>query len=107
MVEAAYAYLVITPPFRRWKLPKPDDVIFHVTANRSKMAEYETDGSEHNIYVSAQLIGHTETLFRTIAHEMAHMRQYVSGDRSMAHNAHFARLTARIAKYHGYDAKEL
>jgi len=107
MVEAAYDYLRITPPFRRWKLPAGEEVVFHITGVRSHMASYWYEDKRHNITVSAKMVGHTETLFRAVAHEMAHMRQHVMGDKSLAHNANFFRLTARIAKYHGFDPKEL
>jgi hypothetical protein len=108
MVESAYDFLRGTPPFKRWKLPVPDDVVFHVTGARSHMAAYAPDGKKgHQIYVSAKMVGHTDTLLKAVAHEMAHMRQQVMGDRSLAHNANFFRLTARIAKYHGFDPKEL
>ena len=107
IVEAAYEFLRKTPPFRRWKLPQPDDVVFHVKAQRSHMADYLFDDKRHHISVSAKMVGHTDTLLKCVAHEMAHMRQQVMGDRSLAHNANFFRLTARISKYHGFDPKEL
>lgn len=107
MVEAAYEFLLKTPPFRRWRLPPSDDVVFHVTAHRSQMGAYETSGKDHSMFISARMVGHTDTLIRVVAHEMAHMRQQAMGDRSLAHNANFFRLTARISKYHGFDPKEL
>lgn len=108
ILKSAYAFLRETPPFRRWNLPAPGTVVFHVSKVRSHMAAYATEGvRDHHIYVSAKMVGHTDTLLKAVAHEMAHMRQQVMGDRSLDHNANFFRLTALIAKYHGFDPKEL
>jgi hypothetical protein len=109
MVESAYEFLKTTPPFNRWKLVPADEVAFHVTSARDYMGRYDFDGKSHSISISMRMVGHTDTLFRTLAHEVVHMRQVLRGIRPavLPHNGEFKKMTARIAKYHGFDPKEL
>jgi hypothetical protein len=108
MVEAAYEFLRATPPFNRWKLPPADEVIFHVTASHGYAGMYSNDG-KHEIFISVHYVGFTDTLLRVLAHEIAHMRQFLGGVKSatLPHNKAFRDLTARVSKYHGFDPKEL
>ena len=110
MLAAAYNYLKATPPFKRWKIPSSDKVIFKVTLNDEAFGWYQWDGANHKITASIKAIGHTSTLMQLMAHEVIHLyleelgRENKNGDTSV-HNAMFRRLAARVCKYHGFDPR--
>ena len=96
------------PPFHRWKLPPSEEIEFAVTKAKDRIGSYIWNGKVHRITISAEFVGHYDTLVRTMAHEMIHLSQESSGDSNGAqHNADFRRRAALVAKYHGFDPKEL
>jgi hypothetical protein len=106
IVVAAYEFLRSTPPFASasWKLPESDEVEFRITRFRY-FAEYDpTDGS-HVIAVSERKVAHTETLLKTIAHEMVHLSHAVRGVKT-DHGAPFVRDARTVCRQHGWDPKE-
>jgi len=54
------------------------------------------------IRASVTHAGHTESLLATMAHEMVHLRQHLTGDREK-HGTRFRRARARICRVHGFD----
>lgn len=108
MLAAAYDFLRSTPPFRRWRLPPADEVQFHVTREPFKFGTHEFDGQEHIIGISERRVGHTYTLFITMAHEMIHAYQAISKTETKGaeHNAAFRRIARCVCRYHGFDPRE-
>lgn len=104
ILVAAYEFLRATPPFRGWKLPHADQVEFHVVRRPGLFGEYATEAGKHRIAVSCAMVGTTDTLLRTMAHEMTHLYQARCG-RDPAHGRDFARHARCIARHHGFDPK--
>jgi len=110
VLASAYGYLIATTPFSAWNLPDPEDVRFKVSKSRKAFAQYIWDGDSHAIEVSASLVGHTETLMATMAHEIIHLHLRLTGMESRSrdpnvHNAAFRKLAAIACKVHGFDPK--
>ncbi len=108
MLAAAYEFLRASAPFRAWALPEADDVEFHVTAARDRRGHYcRGDSARHRIAVSAANVGHSETLLRTVAHEMLHLYQNESCSETpnTEHNAEFRRLVRIVCLHHGFDPR--
>jgi hypothetical protein len=107
-LEAIYDCLRAFPPFKRWRLPPGEEVHFAVTRAKDHVGSYCAGADGHVITASSEKVGHTDTLMRLVAHEMIHLYQEISGSANSAqHNAEFQRLAAQVAKYHGFDPKEL
>ena len=110
MLEAAYNYLKVTPPFNRWKLPDTDDVSFKLSKSQKEFANYQWDGKNHTITVSILSVGHTATLLQYMAHEVIHMFLEEKGLESKTggpdvHNLHFKKFALQVCGYHGFDPK--
>lgn len=103
ILEAAYELLRATPPFSKWKLSHPDDLIFAVDVDRSCHAKFDcwTDGTR-KITVSAHYIKGTQELLPTMAHEMVHLRQELT-----KHNDHhgpwFQKWSKQVCDAHGWN----
>ena len=108
VLEAAYAYLRATPPFKGWKLPEADAVEFAVTRHRDRMADHTTYcyTLDHVIRASTYHIKTTNDLIEAVAHEMIHQHMTRNHtDTKCEHNAEFKRLAARVCKVHGWDIR--
>jgi hypothetical protein len=109
IIEAAYEFLRVTPPFKGWRLPPGDDVVFHVCGSKW-MGYYcrEIATGLHHISLSAKRVGHTNTVFHVMAHEMIHLHQAVAKTETAntEHNAEFNRLARQVCRLHGWDWKE-
>jgi len=103
-VVAAYRFLQATPPFNRWRLPDADEVKFRVISARTHYGS--ADWPKRRLYVSGRLIGHTDTLLRVLAHEMAHFRADAQGEKAV-HGRLWHRAVRAICREHGWDAKAL
>ena len=103
---AAYEMLRTMPPFLGWKLPDPDDVEFAV-ARFYHFGECDIgkDGN-HIIRISENAVSHLDTLCRTMAHEMIHVRHGLIGTKTI-HGKEFKRDAAKVARFLGFDPKEL
>ena len=106
MLRACYAFLRDTPPFRRWRLPDPDAIKFRVLVTKEFFGQCTSCGGKYEIDVSVGKVGHTITLIKTMAHEMAHMRADIIGG-GMGHGKVWQGLIDQISRHHGWDAKEL
>ncbi|HXQ51150.1 MAG TPA: SprT-like domain-containing protein [Stellaceae bacterium] len=108
MLATAYEFLRVSAPFRAWKFPDADEVEFHVIRARDRRGHYcQGEGAPHRIAVSAANVGHTETLIRTVAHEMIHLyqRERRSDTTNAEHNAEFLRLARLVCLHHGFDPR--
>ena len=105
ILEAAYEFLRTTPPFKAWKLPHADAVAFHVTRSADCYGEFES-GDPPSIHISDRIVGHTQTLLVTLAHEMIHLHHFRNGGRSdIEHGGSFRKDAARVCRTHGWDIK--
>jgi hypothetical protein len=108
MLAAAYDFLRASPPFRGWRLPHPDEIEFHVAATRDRRGHYcRGEGTLHRIAISAATVGHTETLMRTMAHEIIHLyqRERRTETPNAEHNSEFLRLARFVCLHHGFDPR--
>ena len=103
-LAAAYDFLRAFPPFDRWRLPPGDEVRFHVAYVDNWYGHYSRLRRSHRIDISAVTVGHGDTLLRTMAHEMVHVRQNLL-NKSTVHNAEFRRLGGVICSRFGWDPK--
>jgi hypothetical protein len=109
MLEGAYEYLRVSPPFCRWGLPHADHVSFKVMGAKDRFGHFRgrhrrargDDFSE--IAISAGLVKTTDLLLSTMAHEMIHLYQDETGTARGHHNPKFLKLAKRVCKIHGFD----
>lgn len=114
-IDASYELLRTTLPFRRWNLPKGDDVVFRVVRSIGctpyTWAQHLSDRQTTNPFKGQHLIDVNElrvrqlgTLIVTMAHELCHVRESMlisyTGE---AHGATFNRLADQVCRHHGFD----
>jgi hypothetical protein len=104
MLAGAYEFLRTTEPFKAWRLPHADEVGFAVVRDPAMFADFGVENGVPVIRVSEARNGHSATLLATMAHEMCHLRQEMTGDRGH-HTAGFKRMAARVCRVHGFDLK--
>lgn len=107
MVAAAYDFLREMPPYKGWRMPPGDSVIFVIARDANCYGYYQPDGEHHRIGVVDLAVGHTTSLVKVVAHEMIHMHQYLKrlDTRGAVHNANFRKLADRVCRTHGWDPK--
>ena len=110
LLEGAYEYLRRSPPFREWRLPDGDHVVFRVLGARDRFGHFRGwhrrgDGCDRfsEIAISARKVKTTQMLIATMAHEMIHLYQDENGTARGHHNPEFHRLAARVCTMHGFD----
>jgi hypothetical protein len=105
MMEMAYELLRTTLPFRTWKLPDPDGIVFRVTADPSEHAHFGVmDNKDKHplIGVNQKRNKSLDALLLNMAHEMCHLRQWQL-KLPVNHGNRFQLLKARVCKEHGFD----
>lgn len=107
-LAGVYEMLRGFPPFSGWRLPPAADVKFHVLKTDKWHADWWIDECDrHHIRVSKTKHGHLSSLVESMAHEMIHVRQRVTGTETNGeHNAEFKRLGLRVCKALGFDARQ-
>ena len=112
IVEACYAWLRITPPFRAWKLPHPDDVEFFITAHRDRAAHYrgldEAGKGRHThpeIAVSINGVKHYWHMVEALAHELVHFHLDRIG-KCDDHGPNFKRCARKVCRYFGFAERD-
>jgi len=110
MLESAYEYLRLTPPFRGWDLPESDAISFRVLGARDRFGHFRgrhrrAEGADgfSEIAISAGLVRSTALLMATMAHEMIHLYQDETGTARGHHNPQFHKLARRVCAAHGFD----
>jgi SprT-like family protein len=110
MLESAYEYLRVSPPFCRWGLPEADQVMFRVMSTRDRFGHFRGrhrkargDDGFSEIAISAGLVRTTDALIATMAHEMIHLYQDETGTARGHHNPKFRKLAKRVCAIHGFD----
>ncbi len=102
ILRATYALLVETLPFRRWKLPKPEEVEFRaIHIEDQGMCARKANGS-FCLTVSPTHHKSLATALATLAHEMVHMRLDLLGVKAH-HGSDFQRLADQVCQRHGFD----
>lgn len=104
-LRLAYDYLSETPPFNKWNLPESDDVEFRVVRDRGLFGWHNLENGKHIIAVSTGTVGFTDTLLRTMAHEMVHIHERSTGPCKSGHSAAFKRWSEQVCRVHGFDPK--
>lgn len=105
MMEQSYVLLCASLPFRRWKMPHPDQVDFVVSMHHDRHAHhraYNDKSGRHEIAVSAHKVKTLHLLNECMAHEMAHIYQDMNGWRDH-HGKSFERLKRLICRRTGFD----
>jgi len=110
MLEGAYEYLRVSPPFCSWGLPHADQVMFRVLGAKDRFGHFrgrhrkaEGDEGFSEIAISAGLVKSTDLLISTMAHEMIHLYQDETGTARGHHNPKFRKLAKRVCTIHGFD----
>ena len=110
MLEGAYEYLRVSPPFSRWGLPHADHVMFRVLGAKDRFGHFrgrhrkaQGDDGFSEIAISAGLVRSTDLLVSTMAHEMIHLYQDETGTARGHHNPKFRKLAKRVCAIHGFD----
>ena len=108
MLEAAYAYLATTLPFRRWKLPPAEAVEFRVTRSRGDYGQCITikSGGTFNCVVEISSVKNKTgfDMIRTMGHEMVHVCLDLLVVRAH-HGAECKRRAAIVRRRHSWDPK--
>ena len=114
MLEGAYEYLRVSPPFSRWGLPHADHVMFRVLGAKDRFGHFRGrhkkasgDDGFSEIAISAGLVRSTDLLLSTMAHEMIHLYQDETGTARGHHNPKFLKLAKRVCAIHGFDPGKL
>ena len=109
MLEGAYEYLRVSPPFCRWNLPEADHISFRVMGTRDRFGHFrgrhrKASGDDFSeIAISAGMVRSTDLLIATMAHEMIHLYQHETGTARGHHNPAFLKLAKRVCDIHGFD----
>jgi hypothetical protein len=108
IVENAYELLKLTPPFRGWKLPPADDVVFSAVpikgARGGCQGEHWFDGKSHHIRINPKRHSALSSMLATLAHEMIHMREAQLALRNdVFHGRMFQEMADRVCKAHTFD----
>jgi len=109
MLEGAYEYLRVSPPFCHWSLPHADHVSFRVMGTKDRFGHFRgrhrrASGDDFSeIAISAGLVKTTDLLLSTMAHEMIHLYQDETGTARGHHNPKFRKLAKRVCRIHGFD----
>lgn len=104
-LRACYDFLNETAPFNRWNLPDGEDVSFCVVRDPSLFGWYLLDGDKHIIGISETTVGHTDTLIRTMSHEMVHLHEHNSGPCRNGHRRAFRAYAKQVCAAHGFDPR--
>lgn len=105
IVEGAYEFLRLLPPFKAWRLPDGDEVEFHVTDHAQTYANCtEGDGGKWIIRVSAKCVGQLSTLLPALAHEMLHIKMQRAGA-NFEHDGEWEAQASRVCRIHGWDSR--
>lgn len=110
LMEGAYTFIRSGPPFCKFKdFPEADEVEFHVLATPQIHGDCSLlhDG-RISIRLSTALVGSTDNLLATMAHEMTHQYQMLHPEHKTGRNEHdsfFNKWADKICKFHKFDRK--
>ena len=95
-------------PFNKWKLPPSDEVEFRLAARKDVQGEFDRAHykplDKHCIMVSYLKHHHFDSVVKTVAHEMVHQSQDISGTSTTSqHNEDFKKRAHLVCKSMGWD----
>jgi hypothetical protein len=95
-------------PFDAWKLPDTNEILFQVTNELDVMGTYVFDDlqEKHIVTISKAKNAHLDTVIKTMAHEMIHMKRGKTKG-WYKHDQVFRNYARRIANELGFDPLEL
>lgn len=102
-LRACYDFLNETLPFKRWNLPDGEDVEFRVVRDPGLFGWYLLENGKHIIGISRTTVKHTDTLVRTMAHEIVHVHEHCSGPCKRGHSRAFRAYAKQVCAAHGFD----
>jgi len=105
-LEAMYLMLCQMKPFSYWELPNTAEINFVITNEEDAYGSYVFDDDIHIITISKAKCSHFETILKTLAHEMIHMKRFKTKHWDK-HDAVFRRYAKSIADEFGFDPLEL
>lgn len=106
IAEATYVYLCQLKPFNRWAMPSEDDIKFTISGHRDRYGDCSFSDGVIQIRLSANKHSHLDTIMKTVAHEMVHVREYAAGGRSdVQHGAEFHRMASQVCRAFDWDVK--
>lgn len=106
ILQTTYEYLMQIKPFNKWKLPPSCEIEFKVINDKELMGMFEPE--PYCISISKARHDHLDTILKTMAHEMCHLKLYLDGyEKYELHNKDFNKLSKQVAKEFGFDYKEL
>lgn len=100
-LAAVYDCLRAFPPYKGWRLPESDGVVFGVSLSLDTFGTYERCRGKPRIEISALMVTDWQTLVETMAHEMIHLRQCRAG-RAVDHDAEWQRIATRVCREFGW-----
>jgi hypothetical protein len=105
-LEAMYLMLCQLKPISSWDMPNTGLIDFVVTDEEDAYGTYCYDNDIHVITISKAKCSHFETILKTLAHEMIHMKRFrsIHWDK---HDAIFRRYAKQVADEFGFDPLEL
>lgn len=102
MMASCYELLRIMPPFKNWHLPHESNVRFKHIHAKTFYGDYWKYGPKPRIRTTS-LIKTMPMFIETMAHEMVHMHEGVSGrDGEKKHGPEFKRLAKQVCKELGF-----
>jgi len=105
-LEAMYIMLCQIKPFNHWEMPNTACIKFNVTSEEDAYGTYIFEDDMHLITISKAKCSHFETILKTLAHEMIHMKRYRNKNWDK-HDAVFRRYATAVADEFGFDPLEL
>ena len=105
MLNKAYAFLLTTEPFNKWKLPHPDEMTFRITRKHDELGHCTTNDKNHIVIaLSEKLHGSASSILCTMAHEMCHVRQLQRGW-PINHGHKFVEMATTVCRAHIWDLR--
>jgi hypothetical protein len=100
--------LRVLKPFSGWSLPTVDTIKFVVSSDTDCLGTYIFDDEleKHIITISKEKNGHLETVIKTMAHEMIHMKRH-NTQHWDKHDIVFRKYAITVANELGFDPQEL
>ena len=107
-LESIYVMLCNMKPFSGWSLPSTAEIIFKVTNEEDSLGTYlfNDETEMHEITISKAKNGHLDTVVKTLAHEVLHMKRYKTKHWDK-HDAVFRKYAHQVATELGFDPLEL
>jgi len=105
-LEAMYLMLCQMKPFKSWNLPNTACINFVVTEEQDSYGTYVFDDDIHIITISKAKCCFFETILKTLAHELIHLKRYKTKKWDQ-HDAVFRRYAKQVADEFGFDPLEL